>query len=36
MNIQTINIEFESYIIPPNELKLNAFRLLNTDNRYIL
>lgn len=29
-------IEFDSYIIPINELKLNEFRLLDVDNRIIL
>lgn len=31
-----VNIEFDSYIIPTNELKLNEFRLLEVDNRCIL
>lgn len=30
------NIEFDSYIIPSNELNLNNFRLLDVDNRIIL
>nr|QNP09846.1 cytochrome c oxidase subunit 2 [Ochthebius sp. IBE<ESP> AN164] len=30
------NIEFDSYMIPMNELKLNSFRLLDVDNRIIL
>nr|YP_009734512.1 cytochrome c oxidase subunit II [Acropyga sauteri]QBG38681.1 cytochrome c oxidase subunit II [Acropyga sauteri] len=30
------NIEFESFMIPLNELKINEFRLLDVDNRYIL
>lgn len=30
------NIEFDSYIIPINENKLNDFRLLDVDNRIIL
>lgn len=30
------NIEFDSYIIPTNELKENSFRLLDVDNRIIL
>lgn len=30
------NIEFDSYIIPTNELKLDDFRLLDVDNRIIL
>lgn len=30
------NIEFDSYIIPTNELSLNSFRLLDVDNRIIL
>lgn len=30
------NIEFDSYIIPSNELKQNEFRLLEVDNRIIL
>lgn len=31
-----LNIEFESYIIPYNEINLNSFRLLDVDNRIIL
>nr|YP_010034064.1 cytochrome c oxidase subunit II [Colobopsis nipponica]QOW83444.1 cytochrome c oxidase subunit II [Colobopsis nipponica] len=31
-----MDIEFNSYMIPNNELKLNEFRLLDTDNRCIL
>nr|YP_009555373.1 cytochrome c oxidase subunit II [Triodia sylvina]AZU95910.1 cytochrome c oxidase subunit II [Triodia sylvina] len=30
------NIEFDSYMIPTNELKLEEFRLLDVDNRIIL
>lgn len=30
------NIEFDSYIIPTNEINLNSFRLLDVDNRIIL
>nr|QTZ18983.1 cytochrome c oxidase subunit 2 [Epicypta sp. WQY004] len=30
------NIEFDSYMIPSNELKLEEFRLLDVDNRVIL
>lgn len=30
------NIEFDSYIIPTNELEQNRFRLLDVDNRIIL
>lgn len=30
------NIEFDSYIIPSNELNLDSFRLLDVDNRIIL
>lgn len=30
------NIEFDSYIIPSNELKDNNFRLLDVDNRIVL
>ena len=30
------NIEFDSYIIPTNELELNSFRLLDVDNRIVL
>lgn len=30
------NIEFDSYIIPTNELELNSFRLLEVDNRIVL
>lgn len=31
-----LNIEFDSYIIPYNEISLNSFRLLDVDNRIIL
>nr|AAN61504.1 cytochrome oxidase subunit 2 [Monohelea magnitheca] len=30
------NIEFDSYMIPKNELEMNNFRLLDVDNRLIL
>lgn len=30
------NIEFDSYIIPTNELEINGFRLLDVDNRTVL
>lgn len=30
------NVEFDSYIIPTNDLSLNNFRLLDVDNRIIL
>lgn len=30
------NIEFDSYIIPTNELAINGFRLLDVDNRVVL
>nr|ABV71224.1 cytochrome oxidase subunit II [Dicranomyia tahitiensis] len=30
------NIEFDSYMIPSNELEMNNFRLLDVDNRIIL
>nr|YP_010491927.1 cytochrome c oxidase subunit II [Westermannia superba]UWM92713.1 cytochrome c oxidase subunit 2 [Westermannia superba] len=30
------NIEFDSYMIPSNEMSLNSFRLLDVDNRIIL
>lgn len=30
------NIEFDSYIIPSNEINIDAFRLLDVDNRIIL
>lgn len=30
------NIQFDSYIIPSNDLKINDFRLLDVDNRIIL
>lgn len=30
------NIEFDSYIIPSNELSIDSFRLLDVDNRVIL
>nr|AMW67803.1 cytochrome c oxidase subunit II [Sisyra nigra] len=31
-----LNVEFDSYMIPSNELPLNGFRLLDVDNRTIL
>nr|YP_010371610.1 cytochrome c oxidase subunit II [Sphegina sp.]UOW81238.1 cytochrome c oxidase subunit 2 [Sphegina sp.] len=31
-----LNIEFDSYMIPLNELNLNGFRLLDVDNRIVL
>lgn len=31
-----LNIEFDSYIIPTNELDISGFRLLDVDNRIIL
>ena len=31
-----IQIEFDSYIIPQNELEINIFRLLDVDNRTII
>lgn len=31
-----LNIEFDSFIIPTNQLKINEFRLLDVDNRCIL
>lgn len=31
-----INIEFDSYIIPTNELSIDSFRLLDVDNRVVL
>nr|WJW73556.1 cytochrome c oxidase subunit II [Chamaesphegina sp.] len=31
-----LNIEFDSYMIPSNELKLDSFRLLDVDNRIVL
>nr|AST10223.1 cytochrome c oxidase subunit II [Abachrysa eureka] len=31
-----LNIEFDSYMIPSNELELNNFRLLDVDNRTII
>lgn len=30
------NIQFDSYIIPSNDLKINDFRLLDVDNRIVL
>jgi len=30
------NLEFDSYIIPTNELEINGFRLLDVDNRIVL
>lgn len=31
-----LNIEFDSYIIPSNEINTNRFRLLDVDNRIVL
>nr|AMW68036.1 cytochrome c oxidase subunit II [Climacia areolaris] len=31
-----LNVEFDSYMIPTNELNLNGFRLLDVDNRTML
>nr|YP_010033105.1 cytochrome c oxidase subunit II [Hemipenthes neimengguensis]QOW39613.1 cytochrome c oxidase subunit II [Hemipenthes neimengguensis] len=31
-----LNIEFDSYMIPTNELEMNSFRLLDVDNRVVL
>nr|YP_009231557.1 cytochrome c oxidase subunit II [Dixella aestivalis]ALZ48578.1 cytochrome c oxidase subunit II [Dixella aestivalis] len=31
-----MNLEFDSYMIPTNELELNGFRLLDVDNRIVL
>ena len=31
-----LDLEFDSYIIPTNELELNGFRLLDVDNRIVL
>nr|YP_009487708.1 cytochrome c oxidase subunit II [Anopheles striatus]AWB98487.1 cytochrome c oxidase subunit 2 [Anopheles striatus]AWB98643.1 cytochrome c oxidase subunit 2 [Anopheles striatus] len=31
-----LNLEFDSYMIPTNELELNSFRLLDVDNRVVL
>lgn len=31
-----INIEFDSYIIPTNEISLNSFRLLEVNNRLVI
>ena len=33
---KNIQIEFDSYIIPQNELEINMFRLLDVDNRTII
>jgi cytochrome c oxidase subunit 2 len=33
---KNIQIEFDSYIIPQNELEINIFRLLDVDNRTII
>jgi cytochrome c oxidase subunit 2 len=30
------NIEFDTYIVPTNEININSFRLLDVDNRIIL
>nr|WKU84195.1 cytochrome c oxidase subunit II [Syrphus rectus] len=31
-----LNIEFDSYMIPTNEMNMNSFRLLDVDNRIVL
>nr|AST10247.1 cytochrome c oxidase subunit II [Leucochrysa pretiosa] len=31
-----LNVEFDSYMIPTNELNMNSFRLLDVDNRTVL
>nr|QBF44170.1 cytochrome c oxidase subunit II [Thaumalea sp. ZK-2019] len=31
-----LNLEFDSYMIPSNDLELNGFRLLDVDNRIVL
>nr|QMS48768.1 cytochrome c oxidase subunit II [Osmylus lucalatus] len=31
-----LNVEFDSYMIPSNELSMNSFRLLDVDNRTVL
>lgn len=31
-----LNLEFDSYIVPTNELETNGFRLLDVDNRVVL
>nr|AWB99462.1 cytochrome c oxidase subunit 2 [Anopheles medialis] len=31
-----LNLEFDSYMIPTNELEMNSFRLLDVDNRVVL
>nr|QLY90229.1 cytochrome c oxidase subunit II [Dicranomyia modesta] len=31
-----INTEFDSYMIPSNEMEMNSFRLLDVDNRIVL
>nr|AMW68088.1 cytochrome c oxidase subunit II [Mucroberotha vesicaria] len=31
-----LNVEFDSYMIPTNELEMNGFRLLDVDNRTML
>nr|YP_010265772.1 cytochrome c oxidase subunit II [Coquillettidia nigricans]UIS24526.1 cytochrome c oxidase subunit II [Coquillettidia nigricans] len=31
-----LNLEFDSYMIPTNELNMNGFRLLDVDNRVVL
>uniref|UniRef100_UPI00315DB1AA cytochrome c oxidase subunit 2 n=1 Tax=Anopheles gibbinsi TaxID=2913601 RepID=UPI00315DB1AA len=31
-----LNLEFDSYMIPTNELEMNGFRLLDVDNRIVL
>nr|QPO06419.1 cytochrome c oxidase subunit II [Anopheles vaneedeni] len=31
-----MNLEFDSYMVPTNELEMNGFRLLDVDNRIVL
>nr|ABB83953.1 cytochrome oxidase II [Simulium decorum] len=31
-----LNLEFDSYMVPTNELEMNGFRLLDVDNRIVL
>nr|YP_010627176.1 cytochrome c oxidase subunit II [Syritta vitripennis]WBK26880.1 cytochrome c oxidase subunit 2 [Syritta vitripennis] len=31
-----LNVEFDSYMVPTNELTMNGFRLLDVDNRIVL
>ena len=34
--LSTTQVEFDSYIVPSNELEVNIFRLLEVDNRTVI